>query len=408
MTDERKGLPSASSALEDSICHARFRMQREWLEATQEEVNERDEELFGQSDSREHDETIDSDAESGRRIHKLYAGQACPEATAPEVQRAELARGVDARMFQRWMEGSGGETSYEVRERRIWLEDEDGNAIYSGQPDVFWVRAAPARTCDILVGDLKGLWGHHDPSRINVQIRRYIALIAATVEELGYSKVNSAACYLNQPAVTLEPQLTVYSREDIEDAVIEMHMEVLAISDPTAEPTPHPRACHHCKAKLACLPFQTQAQLLPATTVLGVEPPEKKELKERVEALSGAKLAMLLPWGKALVDMNELAQTEARRRLRSDPESVPGYKLKPNADRSKIVDVKKVWQHVSAQYHVKADDFMAKVGITKAAVAEMIRDHSELKGMALDAEVLKVVDGATNPIKVSPSLERAK
>lgn len=400
--DERQGLPSGSSALQDSLCSGRFQLQKVWDAICPEAEPEETEE--GNPDD------IDSDREAGKRIHLLYAGKECPGASQAEIDRAERALKVDAKMRADWLSSIGADENtpvVDLRETRWWLTDEAGQRIYSGQTDAVWFTKNADGSANILVADLKGLWGHHDAAPLNVQLRRYIALIAVNADKMGYTEIRSATAYLNQPAKTLTPTPTRYDAEKIQMAVMEMHMDIAAIMDPEAKRTAGPVQCHHCRAKLICPEFEREQQTLMMTVVeQSAKPPDKDTIISGVNQLSTPTLSRLLSWVPALRDLCDLAQMEGKRRLREDPNSIPGWFLKPNAPRSKIEDISTVFARCSAEWSVGALQFTQLCSITKTDVIKLVRSHSKLRGQQLDAKVAEILAGATRPIKVGPSLQR--
>lgn len=404
--DPRLGLPSASSALENSLCPGRFRKQQEW--ALGQDLVEMDYQGLP-SDS---GDEIDSDAEAGKRVHLLYAGEECPAATEAERLRAEKAHEVDRKKKAEWLSFFMHEDArpvVEIRERRWWLTDSMGLPIYSGQSDVVWIRGNQGQETDILVGDLKALWGDHDPAALNMQIRHYIALVDEAIRrgELPYSNLRSAAAYLNQPAKTLDPRMVMFDQEDLTRAVVAMNAEVIAIHDPNSPRRPGPAQCKRCLAKLVCEEYLASAEAVAVIKRAENPVPAKKEVENRIKALPADKLVALLPWLKALADMHDIAVSEAKRRLRADPDSVPGYCLHKNPTRSKITDPKMVFDRLSTEFGVSADEFCAASTISATAVEDLIRAKMpSLKGMALAQKVKDLKEGATTPIPVADSLAK--
>lgn len=401
--DPRLGLPSASSALQDQLCLGRWRKQREYLAMVESDTPDEDESGSSNNGSPTYD--LDKDAEAGKRIHKLYARQECPEATSPERERAEHGLRIDEEMGAKWRQifiGMKDVKWIEYRERRWWLKDSEGNPVYSGQTDVVWIRGNPGSEADILVGDLKGLWGYHDPATLNVQLRRYIALIAANIEGLGYTRVVSACAYLNQPAKTLKPVMAKYEEDDIMEAILEMWTDLANMQDPDAPRTPGPVQCHHCKGKLICEEYlnQTEKQILRITPEL----PDKKAIEYQLSRLPGDKLAQLLPWFDALEDLVALGKSEAKRRLRVDPAGVPGFMLKKNSPRRRIEEIVKVYTRLNAAYGTTSDEILKMCTTSISDIQEHVREKSGLKGKALEEKVNGVLDGATVPVPVSDSL----
>lgn len=354
---------------------------------------------------------VDQDAEAGKRIHLIYAAEACPTATFAERERAEAAIRIDEKKKAEWLNHFNMEEDQPViclREHRWWLTGPDGSKIYSGQTDKLWIRGTKPGVCDVLLADLKGLWGSHDPASTNAQIRRYLALIAATIGTIGFEKVRTAAAYLNQPAVSHDPKMVLYDADDLSAAVFEMQIEVDAITAPDPERTPGPIQCHRCKAKMICEKFLETNPAEGLVKFVESPVPKKEAISARVTSLSDGKLEMLLPWAKALEHLAAMAETEARRRLRMNPETFGGrYFLKPNSPRHHVTDVKKVFMRMKEGFGVTADEFANISSIGKGDCSELIRKKSGLKGKALDAEMVKIFDGATTPSPVSPSLKAA-
>lgn len=407
--DERQGLPSASSALENSLCAGRWQAQKAFTDAIceVEEQDESDEDDEHEIKTKGTTPDMDKDAEAGKRIHSLYAKQPCPGASQAEIDRAEAAHKVDAKMYEIWQtlfRGLPEQPVIELREVRWWLRDEGGAPLYSGQSDAVWIRGEMGGPADILLADLKGLWGYHDPAKLNCQIRHYIALIANSITEYGYTHVVSALAYLNQPAKTMSPQPVEFDLEAIQKAIELMKEEVEMISSEDALRTPGPVQCRRCIAKLTCEEYHQEQAIITAPLSFTAES-TKEQLTEKIGMLLPNKLAILCDWAPALKDAAKLAENEAKRRLREDAASVPGYRLKENSPREKVVDVKLVFTRL-AQKGVTADEFATLCSISKSNIEIALRSKTGTKGKALDDAVSATVKGATMPIKVSASLEK--
>src|SRR5690348_10763899 len=117
---ERLGLPSASSALYDSLCYGRHHAQLAWDNVCS--ANEPAEDEFDDSVPE-----IDRDIEAGKRIHLLYAGNEIPGAKPAETDRVARAKQIDRTMFEKWMANLGYEPLAPLktlRETRWWYYDE--------------------------------------------------------------------------------------------------------------------------------------------------------------------------------------------------------------------------------------------------------------------------------------------
>lgn len=367
-------------------------------------------ELLDDGDKSETD--LEKDAEAGRRIHRLYSGVEDPEATQAERDRAEQGRQIDLKMKQQWLgffECEPEAQITELREHRWWLKDESGKDVYSGQSDVAWIRGNFGEDADILVGDLKGLWGEHDPAPINVQIRRYIALIAVNLKDMGFSGVRSAMAYLNQPAVTLNPVPVQFDQPDIAKAIVEMWEDLYAMMDENAERTPGPRQCGKCRGKLICPEFQSEVGVLPViqeSIPIDKVPPEKEEITKSVAALDGPRLARVVEWSAALRNLADAAKAEAKKRLGKDPASVPGWSLKPNSPREKIENLVELWGLLSKRFALKPESFVQACTISKEAVEKILRERTNMKGQALEALQKEILEGLCVKRPVASSLNK--
>lgn len=408
--DPRHGLPSGSNALYDALCHGRWQLQKQWdaqWQGEQEEVSNDTDHSSGELD-------MDNDAAAGRRIHKLYAGLECPEARPAEIERAEQGRQVDKNMLGKWLstfeslEPLPGPIQ-EYREKRWWLKDEEGKEVYSGQTDVVWIMGKPGEPAHCLLGDLKGLWGDHDQSPINMQLRRYIALIAANIQELGFSALASAAAYLNQPAVYLVPFLTRFSEDDIAQFSLEMWSDLAAITDPDAERIAGPVQCKHCRAKLICDAYekeQDNLQVIISPDCNAV--PAKSEVLAAIRSLPDSSLSRLLEWLPAFANAIDLAKIVAKDRLKSNPECMPDWRLKPNTPREKIADPLEVFLRLKNKYDMPAEDFICGTQLSKDTCRTWLRVSTGRKGKLLEGDLDALLEGLTAPIAVAASLERVK
>lgn len=403
--DPRLGLPSGSSALEDTLCLGRFRMQKQAEEILGEALTDASETTADNPDVLLLDH--DRDAEAGVRIHAAYAGQPTDDSTHAERERAKQAHQVDNRKYYEWLESlPPSETEppvLHVREQRWWFRDADGKPLYSGQTDALWIRGFIGGEVDVLLGDLKGLWGYHDPARINAQIRRYIALIAVDIESMGYESVRSAAAYLNQPVKTMNPPLVSYTREDIEVAIGEMQMHVFQMDQEDAPVTAGPVQCKRCKGALICPEFEAWRGSLPIMQPLD-QPPTKSQLKAKLCTMSGEKLAELYPWSKALENFAELINAEVRRRLHTRPESVPGLMLKKNTARERIINVVGVLSGLQKEFGVTAQEFAARCSVTKVACEELARKRTAIVGRALEEKLDDIYAGNVESFTPSSSV----
>jgi hypothetical protein len=230
------------------------------------------------------------------------------------------------------------------------------------------------------------------------------------IQANGYfSEARSASAYLNQPAKTLTPVMTTYDTDGIDTAIMEMQLDLAAMQEADPVRRAGPVQCAKCKGKLICPEFEA-AQPMQMATIDGApgRPLSKETIELHLDRLPGVDLARVLDWVPALDHLCSLAKNEAKKRLREDATSVPGWGIKPNAPRSQVEDLAKVYGRLITEYQITGLEFSTACSITKKNVIQIVRDKSGLKGASLDSKVKEILDGATREIKVSNSLEKVK
>lgn len=357
MSDERQSKPSASSMERYQLCPG------SWL-----------------AEHGQPSETSE-DAETGNRIHAALAGEAVTPPLTDDEERVREACIIQGEALMD--EVVGGNKA--AREQRIWSLDER----WSGKPDVVAL-ATIAGERHALVIDYKTGRGDVTDATGNMQLRALAVLVADQ-------------CWANRVTVAIVQPLAgpvstcVYDSAALDTARAEITGIIDAIHKPDAPRIPSAKACKYCKAKAVCPEAQKLATEAPLAVSrdgreLSISPERMVEFLEQVPAI------------EAVVDA---VKAKAKRMLEADPESVPGWKLKPGAERETITDPTTVFNRASA-LGVNAEAFMGCVSVAKGKLKDVVKAATGDKGKALDARLETVLAGCTETKATAPSLVKIK
>lgn len=359
MSDERQGLPSASSMERYFLCPGSYAAER------------------GLPD------TTSADADTGNRIHSVLAGDTVTpplnddEKWTMEACRSQASALLDTRLFD-------GDQMH--LERRYWW-----NGDWSGKPDVVAIDTAKGRA---VVIDYKTGRGEVEVAEGNMQLRA-LAVLAARQHGLA-----SVIVAIIQPLAG-QPSLCIYSSDDLKRAEAEISGIISAINRPDAPRIPSAKACKYCKAKTTCPEAREAALATPVANVPANTTPEAI-----AAALTGPTLAQFLDRAEMAVRVIEACREEAKRRLESG-DTVLGWTLKPGSERETITDPTTVYNRASAA-GVTSEAFMACVGITKGKLKDALKTATGEKGKALEARMESLLAGCTEVKQSAATLAKVK
>jgi hypothetical protein len=230
----------------------------------------------------------------------------------------------------------------------------------------------------------------------NLQLRDQAVLIwrnLAPLTEIGV--------VVDQPAITDNPEICVYTSEELARAEKEMWDRVIASNTPGQRRTPGKVQCHFCKARLGnCAEYQQWAGAIspPALlTVLGV-PMVNWTPEQRAMAADA-----LAPAGKLLEDIKE----NLKEFIRTDPASVPGWGLSNGVKREEIKDPQKCFERFGV-LGGKLEQFMGCIKVKKAALKEAVHEVTSKKGKALDTAMKELTLDIVEVTVSEPSLKKLK
>jgi hypothetical protein len=290
----------------------------------------------------------------GEAIHAALAGERSPEELTPEqlakhdrldymleVVKARFGMGI-------WM-----------KERRIWSENED----YSGRFDVTAVSADKG-----LVLDYKTGWQKVTDAARNLQVRTGVVLLKKAFPKLR--QISGVILQIGRPI-----SMTTYDEEDIAAAREQIESIVESTKAQDAPRRAGTVQCQFCPAAKAGACPEHQAMVTETLDVgsLGEITSDKWTPQQWAQFCNTVSAAR--KWIDSRV-------AEAKSRLADDPESVPGWFLKPGKVVESI-DAKALAHLVDQGYDFDALSAAAKLSKTK--LRPVLGQLSKTKGKVLDA-----------------------
>jgi hypothetical protein len=395
--NERKNLPSASNAEADSLCPGRHQAQ------------------LGLP------ETSSSDSEFGNNVH-AYLKDRTVKLTAKEQDMADMVLEIEAKVLDTWTKGGERTVEKHGREIRFWGPKKQN----SGQVDSFWITGDGKFA---LIEDTKSLWGEHAEAPRNMQLRDLAVLLW-----LNHVSIEEVIVFINQPRVTHNPELCVYSTDELMRSCDEMEARVKASLEPNAPRIAGEKQCKFCRAKLACPEAKAMASgvVSYATSHPAIAPDSKSNVAFIVSGLNTLELVTMLERLPVAKWVFEALENEAKARLKAGRD-VPGWTLAEGSTLNPIVDAQTVFNRALA-VGVPSERFLANcVKVTKEATEEEVRRASKvqeirrlkgadyeiteeeiadcklgLKGKSLESEMRKIYEGCTESKPCEPSLKRVK
>lgn len=258
MTDERQGLPSASSFHMDVACPGRQNLLRSLLPH----------ELAPEPDNPLKDRGVRiHDAQMRKDFSKLEDDE---RSDSLKIQVFE-ANNLELFRTQHGVESSG---LTEKRETRVWLTDDKGNRLLSGQPDVVYI----FNSCALVIDYKTGFNPHLTSSERNWQLRVLAVLVA---EEYAVKQVRVGFI---KPKNLSPSDFTDYSADDIQRATAQIH-EVLRRSREPDAPRYAGNHCTYCPARNRC-PEAAAYSMLPSVVANTSLAMSKKEVVAAVQKLT--------------------------------------------------------------------------------------------------------------------------
>lgn len=372
MTDERQGLPSASSAHRIHACPGYLNLVRS-LPARADESS--------------------PDAESGTRIAEALAGTLDPTKLNDDESKV-FDRLMDGRSKIRQAVFTGeGDAPSVTSEKRLWLEGAGDRNVFSGRFDVCYILGTTA----LIIDDKSGR-NEVTKAEGNLQLRALAVLVQANLGTVMFTRI---AVAINQPWFSPPFSIAEYNQEDLDRAHRELLSDLADAEKPDAPRIPG-KHCLYCPAmQAAACPEAREYSLTPPAPNL----PADRKPAEIVATLDGQTLAAFLERSPMAKKIIEAVEKEAKARLEADPESIPGYYLKPNSPLTPINDSEAVFARAE-RLGVKYPQFIECVSIGKEKLETLVKSVTGQKGEALEATMEALTEGCTGETPRAPSLAK--
>jgi hypothetical protein len=328
MMDERKGLPSSSFIECLSLCPGALRMSR----GAQKPATS---------------ETL-AWAASGDRVHMYCEAPELIDLSAYPAELDVAQRCLKERdeLIEQIFGGTGKGNQY--FEHRFWLFywNNHTKPRFSGRVDFAHVQSPTG-----LVVDYKSLYGEHEESSGNLQLRSQCVLLwlhHKHLEEIYAKIIQPLRGSASKPPVK-------YTRRDLAQSLEQLEEILDRAEDPKAPLIPGDKQCRFCPARLVC-PAGREVLKEVATRDLAslpvIEAQELSRLLEHCQVASG---------------VIEAIQEHARALLQKDPAAIPGWELKENPPIRVINDPQVVYGNLFTGGHIDLAGFMrcVDVGIGK-------------------------------------------
>jgi len=367
MSDERLGLPSASSASRYAACLGSWQLEKQIAEGVA-----------------THDATI------GNRIHAALALEPVENLTSDETWTIDRCREQELELVKATFPEATEEPNV-WREKRLWSIDDRGVKLWSGKPDVIYVVGSVG-----LIIDYKSGRGAVENAAENLQLRCLVALLD---ENFGFT-FDRITVAIVQPLAG-PPSVAVYESADIRNAIAEsadLMEQIQKIGHPR---TPSESACRYCKGKPFCPEARELAVAGPLTNA-----PEGITPDAIAATLTNQTLAAFLDRAAQAESVIEACRSEARRRL-AEGEAVDGWTLKEGAVRETIKDTETVYLRF-IESGGTYEDIMPAITINKTKLKDALKVATETKGKELDAKLTALLDGCIESKASQPTLTRIK
>lgn len=321
------------------------------------------------------------DAIQGTLIHGALATGDTSKLTDEQAETVLMCLKIEAELLAKTFPGEDAHQT--IIEQRMWTFE--GPLSYSGKPDRVHIQGQHA-----LCIDWKTSRGETASAERNPQLRALAALI------YGNGLANEVTVAIIQPWASPQVSVCFYHISALEEARKEILAAITEAQKPNAPRIPGERQCKYCRALSVCPEAKAvvaQASAYPRERFdTGIEP---------------ARIAQFLETCALAERVIDSFRTWAKKSLEADPNSIPGWRLKPGSVKSTIVDVPAVYQNLR-DYGVQPEEFAAIVKTTKKDLLALVKKTTGTKGKELDELMDVILAGCTTESQNAPSLERVK
>lgn len=361
----RLGGTSASNAQADSLCPGRHNEQK------------------GIPDDK------GLDAMFGRKIHDALAKNDPSNLNEEERDIYDRCRQIETQMVSSFFGPDANSDGMKIIvEQPLWVKVPPKQWIHGATPDKIYRLGLRG-----LIIEYKTLSGDVPEPSTNLQLRDQAVL------SKGALMLNEIGVVVAQPLVTMKPTICLYSQEHLAQAEREMFARVGASNNPDAIRVPGELQCKFCRARLQCSEYQRWAGGMVPAMLSILEVPVKEWSPEQRAFFCDRR-----PVAQKWLDEATKAVQEC---LTNDPESVPGWMLKPGAIRREITDAQEAFNRFNS-IGGTPEQFMGCIKVGKSKFEEAVKAVTGEVGKGLQHRVAGLLEGITEEHQNAPSLAKKK
>ena len=318
-TDERCGLPSASSMERIALCPGSLRASKGLVEIKTPEM-----------------------AEMGRAGDRGHLWLECPGFIDLAPEELELAEEILAE--RNALLAEHGFAGKEQAEQRLWFTNAEGEKQCSARLDYSNIDGKRAFICEYKTG-----YGDQTESARNLQLRTQ-AVILDWNQPSGY-KFTEVLVAVIQPRVSRKPEVASYTAKDILKARGQLRRYLEAAKAPDAPRIPGKKQCQFCPAKLGCPENQRVMNSLNLEELIGITAEALSNLLDRCDV------------AQQVIDG---ARSQARALLAENSDAIPNWRLGEPGSVRHVPDAAKLYEALFRSGLIDQPAFIAacKVGIT--------------------------------------------
>lgn len=343
------------------------------------------------------------DATFGTEVHDALSKRGTPEGEAlvekmsiPQQNTYIACCEVEDEKVGRFFTGQPGQPVV-TRHKRRWIGWQPSKSTpelwHSGESDVDYVWGERA-----LIIDYKSLWGDTVESSSNQQLRDLACLLWNELRTSNV-RIKEIGVMINQPMVTRDPSICIYSEADLGRAIAELAARVIASNTPNQKRVAGDVQCEFCRAKKVCEEYaKFSVEHLPAERPLFDVP---------IARWSAAQRVLFCEVAPRINSWLEQGKEHIKASLKDDPNSVPGYGLKADSNIEYVSDVQGLFERFE-KLGGKLEDFMPCLGVSSEEFAGAVRKLTKLKGKELDATLKVMKSGLTKTERRSGAIYRKK
>ncbi len=326
-----------------------------------------------------HEALAEPSASGAKLLHKL---------TVDQRETFDRCREIERKFIATVFPDANNDNPLDLFREKVFWCMVDRQFYHSGQPDLVVKQADRGA-----IVEYKTLAGDIATAGSNQQVRDQVVLAART---LGMREVWAI---VNQPMVTMTPEIVHYGPLDIDRAEAEMFARVRKSNDLTSPRLAGEIQCEHCLAKNNCAEYQRFAgAMVPGMLSLLDVPVAAWTPEQRGFFCNNKSIAQ--KW----LDQTEQAMKDG---AKADPNFIEGWELVPGAVRRNVTDPQSVFTRYAA-LGGKPEKFMQCVTVQLGKLRDIINDLTGARGKALDAAIHTLTEGLIEEKQNQPSLKPKK